>query len=220
MDEKPKRPRSNNRREQILNETINLIMQSGLSGATMIRIAEKVGISQPAIYRHFKNRKEIMLASVNAAFLQLAEGINFEEKDAAAYLRKMSMLVYKEFTRNPGSSRVLFEFICAPPDEELREPVVKYLLMFLKLIEYRLSEGVDQGVFRDDLDLELTTWEGFSLGFTLSFVSLLGLQEMLSEEKAGNAIENMVDRIIAKKKVKPLRRKPASSLRRRVSPKS
>jgi len=84
MDEKPKRPRSNNRREQILNETINLIMQNGLSGATMIRIAEKVGISQPAIYRHFKNRKEIMLASVNASFLQLAEGINFEEKDAAA----------------------------------------------------------------------------------------------------------------------------------------
>jgi len=218
MKEKVKRPRSDTRREHIIRETINLIMQSGLSGATMIRIAEKVGISQPAIYRHFKNRNEIMLAALNSAFLQLAEGINFQEENAETYLRKMGMMVYQEFTRNPGAARVLFEFICAPPDEELREPVVKYLLMFLKLIEYRLAEGVAQGVFRDDLDLELTTWEGFSLGFTLSFVSLLGLQEVLSEEKAQYAIENLVERINAKRKMKSARRKPAPVLRHRVLP--
>lgn len=219
MVDKRKRPRSADRKEQILTETLDLIMNHGLAGATMTRIATKVGISEPAIYRHFKNRKELMLAALDAAFRRLVTGINFEEEDAATYLRNVSTLVHGEFTSNPQLSRVLFEFICAPPAEELREPIVQYILMLLQLFEYRLGQGVQQGLFREDLDLQLTAWESFSLGFTLSFVSLLGLQEMLPADKARHAIENVIERISARKKPQSLHHKPALASRPRPAKK-
>lgn len=219
MIEKRKRPRSADRKEQILTETLDLIMNHGLAGATMTRIAAKVGISEPALYRHFKNRKELMLAALDAAFRRLMTGINFEAEDAATYLRNVSTLVHGEFTSNPQLSRVLFEFICAPPAEELREPIVQYILMLLQLFEYRLGQGVQQGLFREDLDLQLTAWESFSLGFTLSFVSLLGLQEMLPADKARSAIENVIERISAPQKPKHPPRKPAPASRSRLTKK-
>jgi len=174
----------------------------------MTRIANKVGITEPALYRHFANRKEIMLAALDTAFVRLAERISFEEEDAAAYLRRVATTVHEEISNNPDLARMLFEFICAPPSEDLREPVVKYLLMFLKLLEYHFEEGIKQGVFREDIDLQLTAWESFSLGFTLSFVSLMGLQEMLPQEKALHAIDNVIDRISVKKTRARIHRKP------------
>ncbi len=208
MTVKRKRPRSADRKEQILNGTLGLIMHHGLSGTTMTRIANKVGITEPALYRHFANRKEIMLAALDTAFVRLAERISFEEEDAAAYLRRVATTVHEEISNNPDLARMLFEFICAPPSEDLREPVVKYLLMFLKLLEYHFEEGIKQGVFREDIDLQLTAWESFSLGFTLSFVSLMGLQEMLPQEKALHAIDNVIDRISVKKTRARIHRKP------------
>lgn len=208
MTVKRKRPRSADRKEQILNGTLGLIMHHGLSGTTMTRIANKVGITEPALYRHFANRKEIMLAALDTAFVRLAERISFEEEDAAAYLRRVAATVHEEISNNPDLARMLFEFICAPPSEDLREPVVKYLLMFLKLLEYHFEEGIKQGVFREDIDLQLTAWESFSLGFTLSFVSLMGLQEMLPQEKALHAIDNVIDRISVKKPRARIHRKP------------
>jgi len=213
-----KRPRSADRKEQILNETLGLIMHHGLSGATMTRIANKVGITEPALYRHFKNRKDIMLAALDTAFKRLAESISFQEADAAAYLRRVGITVHEEIANNPEITRMLFEFICAPPTEDLREPVVKYLLMFIKLIEYHLEEGIRQGIFREDIDLQLTAWESFSLGFTLSFANLMGLQEMLPKEKALHAVENIIERLSTKKTQVRMHHKPMHAAKPRRSP--
>jgi len=193
-------------------------MHHGLSGATMTRIANKVGITEPALYRHFANRKEIMLAALDMAFVRLADRISFQEENAAAYLRRVAATVHEEISSNPDLARMLFEFICAPPSEELREPVVKYLLMFLKLLEYHFEEGVRQGTFREDIDLQLTAWESFSLGFTLTFVSLMGLQEMLPQDKALHAIDNVIDRISTKKSRARIHRKPRPSVHPRRTP--
>jgi AcrR family transcriptional regulator len=219
MKEKRKRPRSIDRREQILKETLDLIMHNGLSGATMTRIAAKVGITEPALYRHFKNRKDIMVAAMDAAFLRLAEGVAFlEEDDTANYMRRVSATVYEELTTDPQISRVLFEFICASPSEELRERIVEYILVFIKMLEERLQYGVEQGVIRDDLDLQLTAWESFSLGFTLSFVSLMGLQQLLPEDKAQHAIENVIERITVPKSSVRAHGKPKFASKRRRLP--
>ena len=218
MTVKRKRPRSADRKEQILNGALELIMHHGLSGTTMTRIANKVGITEPALYRHFTNRKEIMLAALDMAFIRLADRISFQEENAAAYLRRVATTVHKEISSNPDLARMLFEFICAPPSEELREPVVKYLLMFLKLLEYHFEEGVRQGTFREDIDLQLTAWESFSLGFTLSFVSLMGLQEMLPQDKALHAIDNVIDRISTKKTRVRIHHKPSHQAHHRRTP--
>ncbi len=49
------------RQEQIVNEAIKIIHQKGYSGLSIRELANKVGISEPAIYRHFRSKEEIIL---------------------------------------------------------------------------------------------------------------------------------------------------------------
>jgi AcrR family transcriptional regulator len=49
------------RQDQILDRAIELIRESGLAGLTMKKVAERVGFTEPAIYRHFPNKQALLL---------------------------------------------------------------------------------------------------------------------------------------------------------------
>lgn len=49
------------RRDEILDRAVELIRENGLAGLTMKRVAERVGFTEPAIYRHFPNKQALLL---------------------------------------------------------------------------------------------------------------------------------------------------------------
>jgi AcrR family transcriptional regulator len=49
------------RRDEILDRAIELIRENGLAGLTMKKVAERVGFTEPAIYRHFPNKQALLL---------------------------------------------------------------------------------------------------------------------------------------------------------------
>jgi AcrR family transcriptional regulator len=49
------------RKEQIINEAIRIIHEDGYSNLSIRELANRVGISEPAIYRHFENKDAIIL---------------------------------------------------------------------------------------------------------------------------------------------------------------
>ena len=53
------------RRKQIINTLGKLIVQYGSENVTVRRLAEAVGVTGGAIYRHFKSKKEILLFLVD-----------------------------------------------------------------------------------------------------------------------------------------------------------
>ena len=48
------------RQDEILDIALNLLADGGVKNLTMKRIAESIGVSEPAVYRHFKNKTEIV----------------------------------------------------------------------------------------------------------------------------------------------------------------
>ncbi len=44
------------RQKQIIQESIQLIADKGIQGLTIKNISKSIGISEPAIYRHFDNK--------------------------------------------------------------------------------------------------------------------------------------------------------------------
>ncbi|WP_151733524.1 TetR/AcrR family transcriptional regulator ['Paenibacillus yunnanensis' Narsing Rao et al. 2020] len=57
-----------NRREQILEAAVAVFAEHGYYKATTAQIAEKVGISQPYIFKLFKNKEELFVAALERAF--------------------------------------------------------------------------------------------------------------------------------------------------------
>lgn len=49
------------RQDEILDRTIELLREAGLAGLTMKKVAERVGFTEPAIYRHFPNKQTLLV---------------------------------------------------------------------------------------------------------------------------------------------------------------
>ena len=50
-----------NRKEQIIISAIEIMDERGTNGLTMKEISIRQGVTEPAIYRHFKNKQEVIL---------------------------------------------------------------------------------------------------------------------------------------------------------------
>ena len=50
------------RQKEIVKTSIDIISDRGIQNLTIKNLSKKIGISEPAIYRHFKNKMEILLS--------------------------------------------------------------------------------------------------------------------------------------------------------------
>ncbi|MFW6247831.1 MAG: TetR family transcriptional regulator [bacterium] len=51
------------RQHQIVDHAIEMIGEGGLSGLTMRRLSERLGVTEPALYRHFENKTAMLAAT-------------------------------------------------------------------------------------------------------------------------------------------------------------
>ena len=109
------------RREDVLTAAREVFAEHGLSGASTDEIARRAGISQPYLFRLFRTKKELFLASVERCFVetretfeQAAEGKTGDE--AMAAMGK----AYGELIRsNPNRLRAQMQTYAACDDPEI-----------------------------------------------------------------------------------------------------
>jgi len=98
------------RREQIINEAIKIIHGEGYSAFSIRELSGRVGISEPAIYRHFENKEAIILGILDK---MKNLGIYIEEKlhsipDAKERIIHFILFHYEFLEKNPEMTSVLF----------------------------------------------------------------------------------------------------------------
>ncbi len=52
------------RRQVILDQALDLIITEGLGALTMGKVANRMGFTEPAMYRHFKNKQELVIGLI------------------------------------------------------------------------------------------------------------------------------------------------------------
>jgi AcrR family transcriptional regulator len=78
-----RRGEGHTRREEILQAAKELFLEQGYDSTTIRRIADRVGISAPALYLYFKDKEALMLALCDQTFGHLLEAIGELEKTVA-----------------------------------------------------------------------------------------------------------------------------------------
>lgn len=189
--------RSPDRKEHIASETYALILEYGLSGTTTARIAARVGVTEAALYRHYKNRREILLAVFEQVASRFLRVLISDQENIPDYIQAISLALYRYVMSHPDDAKVIYEFICAAPSENLRETFQNRLLEMLTLLEQLLARGIAQGTIRRDIKPRRIAWELFGLGSTISFAAMLDFQQELTEELAMESLTQFVDRIRA-----------------------
>lgn len=143
------------RQQQIVERSMDLIAEKGIQGFTIKNLATAIGISEPAIYRHFESKTEILLAILEG-FKELggAMAIMLAGSNASA-LEKVETLFAKMlevFTSKPSVLSVIFSEEIFKNEEELKHKIVEVQNIFQANIERIIAKGQENGDLRSDID--------------------------------------------------------------------
>ncbi|MHB2225574.1 TetR/AcrR family transcriptional regulator [Calditrichota bacterium LG24] len=113
------------RQEQIVSEAIKIIHQKGYSGLSIRELAGKVGISEPAIYRHFRSKEEIILRileRMNRFGDLLRQELN-KLSDGRSKIKKLVEMHLEFLEANREMTSVIFSEEIFEPREGIQQKV-------------------------------------------------------------------------------------------------
>src|SRR5437868_12947653 len=75
-----RRGEGHTRRDEIIQAAKELFLEEGYEATTIRRIADRVGISAPALYLYFRDKEALLLALCDQTFEHLVDAIDELEK--------------------------------------------------------------------------------------------------------------------------------------------
>jgi AcrR family transcriptional regulator len=147
------------RREEIVQAVLDLAAEQGVKQVTTQAIADRVGIAQPTVFRHFKTRDAILRAAlewIGKGLLTVVTPILAGRGPADARLRQLLTRQLQFISQRKGLPRLLFSERLHLEDPELKAVVRRIMENYTGRVSMLLAEGVVEGRFRSDLDTEET----------------------------------------------------------------
>lgn len=145
------------RQQEIIQATIKLISEKGIQGFTTKSLSAEIGISEPAIYRHFSGKTEILLtmlkqfqAFMEGNLIRIANSENIACGKINAFLNELLTL----FTENPAYVSVVFSDEIYSNEKLLSDKISEIMenvnLKFAEII----SEGQKNGEIKQDMNTQ------------------------------------------------------------------
>jgi len=185
------------RRAQIVDETLRLVAEHGLAGASMSRIAEAVGISNAALYRHFDSREEILVAAHDVLMDRIFVWLKSSKAPSVMdRLREMGDSHAPMFSKDiEGFNAPMFQFISWIPKDRVHEHVVARRMDMLRWYADLVEEGKAQGSIRTDIETDLIVAELFAWIWWEDLSYLEGLDTEMTLRGSANMFARLLDRI-------------------------
>lgn len=99
------RPQREQRREQFLDLTADLLQREGVSAVTMERVSALAGVSKPVIYRHFRDRGDLLVALLERCWHDIDTAVQARLAEASTFDQRVEALVvgYFDATAQQGA---------------------------------------------------------------------------------------------------------------------
>jgi AcrR family transcriptional regulator len=179
-----KRKNTEFRQQQIIEIAAKLIFKYGSEHLTVKRIAAEVGISEAAIYRHFKSKKSIISFLLSYIEETLVAEISRERNSGEIVTldtieRTLRRHISAIDLRKGISFQVIAETVSLG-DKSLNTQATKAISRYITALRELLAEGVKSRTIREDIDLDaaatllfgmveslVNTWALSNCGFML-----------------------------------------------------
>ena len=171
------------RRQEIVEAALALAAEQGVKRVTTQAIADRVGIAQPTVFRHFKTRDAIFSAAIDflvTSMFKVLEVCFISKRPADERLQELITKQLGFISQQKGLPRLLFSDRLHLESPVLKAAVQKVMTRYMGQIATLIKEGQDAGCFRSDLDPDeasryvaaliqglIMRWSIFDYGFTL-----------------------------------------------------
>ncbi len=141
------------RKTEIVDTAIRLAADFGPDRLTTEHLAAEIGISQPAIFRHFHTKSEIWEAVAHRICdLMGASSALDQSTDPATRLHDMICAHLAFIESTPAVPAILFSRELHAENENLRKVFSDLMKKRQARLAGVISQGIEEGVFRSDLD--------------------------------------------------------------------
>jgi AcrR family transcriptional regulator len=183
------------RRAEIAAAALKIVGEHGVQGTTMSRIADEVGVSGPALYKHFSGRTEILEAAMDLLLFRVVYWLDSSTNpDALERLRELGTRHASTIAADyEGVVAPLFEFAAAGPRSQLSGQLAQRQRAALHRFVDIIEEGQGQGTIRRDLDVQVAAWSLMGLTWIENLATLEGMDEFVAD----GVHTRMLDKILA-----------------------
>ena len=142
------------RRDQIVQATLRIIAKKGMNSLTTATIAKEVGISEANLYRHFKNKQEIIYETIET----IGRGLSINVEKVFKYdmnplnkLEKVFLLHLRYIEKNEGIPRLAFSDEIHMGEKEIKERLFNFINSYTDKLSMLIKEGQKMGLIKDDI---------------------------------------------------------------------
>lgn len=187
-----KRLGADERREEIIRVTLDLAAKQGVDDVTTQDMAQAMGVTQGAVFRHFLSKDAIWLAVmqwVRDRLMGVLGRAAEQGRDPLDALQRMFFAQINFIASHPAIPRVLMSEHLHGRSAALRRLVTEIMLGYEAKIAGLLADAQAQGLAREDLDVHAaaTLYIGMIQGLVLQTSILRGQPTLTARTLAAEA---------------------------------
>jgi AcrR family transcriptional regulator len=180
-------------RDALVQAALHEVELGGPEAVNISALAKKLGVSQPAPYRHFADREALLTAVTAEAFRQFSAGLreSITKPSKRSKLSRLAQAALAFGLRRNGIYRLMFAsriMACAPKDGELHKAATETFALVLEALE---APAI--GLLRERHALQI--WAA------LHGVVMLAEQGLLTGQLAHVTREELVEDIVEQTKL-------------------
>ena len=141
------------RQQQIVETAIKIIANKGIQNLTTKNIAKEIGISEPALYRHFNSKLEILKAVISYFQIKMqpaSERLN-NVSNSIKKIEKFMLEHLKIISNNPDFAKVIFSEANFQNEEDLMLKMNNMMNHSHKILETIVQSGQKKNEIRSNI---------------------------------------------------------------------
>jgi AcrR family transcriptional regulator len=144
-----------NRQKEIIEVSLKLISETGIQGFTIKNLAKKIGFTEAAVYRHFENKTQILVAILDY-FKQNSERFYSSElqteSDSIIKIEQLFLNHFNIFTETPSMVSVIFSEEIFRNEISLHQKMSEIIKTTSLLIINIIENGQKNAQIRNDIN--------------------------------------------------------------------
>lgn len=143
------------RQKEIISVSLDLISEKGIQGLTIKNLAQRIGITEPAIYRHYENKIHILLAILELFRKNTVQVFENKSDDNLSAIENIEQIFSNQFrilAETPQLVAVIFSEEIFRNEPLLMERIGAIMDQINQAITAIIRKGQERNEIRPDIE--------------------------------------------------------------------
>ena len=191
------------RQEEIKQAVLEIIRVEGLKAISTKNLAKYTGLSEGAIFRHFKTKRDIIISIIDDVAENLIEKlrqVSIEKTEADKRLFKYICTTITYLTENNGITILLFTEASHTNDTTMMEKLNFIFSSQRELVGKIISDGIEQGIWDENISIDDITMLYMGIPITHN-INLILSKGKNKKQQFCNKMMTLLERMLVKNSI-------------------